>query len=152
MALMDESTNTPFQGMASPKVRPLTVSHVDRRTRASKRARALIEGLAEDMGGMDALSVAERTLLERIALVVVLAESHESEWLQTGKVKVESYTALLNTLRRLLVTIGLRRRAKDVTPSLSQYLRRLREEGEGNDIADADVIERDDSERDEGNE
>ena len=39
-----------------------------------------------------------------------------------GLAELETYQPMANTMRRLLEALGLQRRARDVTPSLGQYL------------------------------
>jgi hypothetical protein len=47
---------------------------------------------------------------------------HEALWLAGKPIDAAQYTTLTNLFRRLLETVGLKRVARDVTPSLEQYL------------------------------
>jgi hypothetical protein len=50
-----------------------------------------------------------------------MLEHLEAQWLSGGEFDVAAWTAITNVLRRVLQTIGMERRAADVT-SLSDYL------------------------------
>ena len=56
----------------SPKARLLTVAHLDHRTRASKRARAIAAELTAGFG--DEITKVQRQAIERAAVLSVLAE------------------------------------------------------------------------------
>jgi hypothetical protein len=92
----------------APKLRLLTLGHLDGRTLAAKRAKELIEAIETDLGGGDRLSGGERQLVQRAAVLGALR----------GEVA-----------QRVLVTIGLERRARDVVPSVAEYVERVREKG-----------------------
>ena len=122
MTVLTEGDNIPRAGPRGARFRALTIDHADGRTLASRRAKALIAAFETDLGGADRLTTAETALIARAALLATMCESHEAEWLQSGEIKVETYTACCNTLRRLLQSVGLQRRPRDVTPSLTDYL------------------------------
>jgi hypothetical protein len=48
-------------------------------------------------------------------------ESCEVKWLGGEAVDLADYLAAINSQRRVLATIGLERRARDVTPDLGSY-------------------------------
>ena len=77
----------------SGKVRLLSLDDLDRRTNAYRKTAELIDAVEADCGGADQLSTAERAII------------------------------LSNSERRLYESIGLRRRTRDVTPTLGDYLR-----------------------------
>jgi hypothetical protein len=105
----------------APKVRLLTLGALDQRTVAARNAKALIEALESDLGGPQRLSAGERAIVCRAAITSVMLEDREAAWLAGRGVDVAEYCALVNVLRRLLTTVGLERRATDVT-DLSQYI------------------------------
>ncbi|WP_245259199.1 hypothetical protein [Afipia clevelandensis] len=63
------------------------------------------------------MSEAELILARRAASLVVAAEQHESRMADGEKLDLESYMPVVNTLMRLLSTLGLKRRPKHVGPS-----------------------------------
>ena len=58
------------------KTRVLTLGHLDRGTRAARRARALAADFATELGG--ALSVAQRAAVEQAATLTALSEDAAS--------------------------------------------------------------------------
>lgn len=95
------------------------------------------------LGGEDNVSHAERVLISRTSMMTVLAEMQERDFVK-GKFRIEpddviAYLRLINTLRRTFTSLGLQRRAKDVTPSLSEYLRN--HQNNNDDVEDAVIVE-----------
>lgn len=98
---------------------------VDGRSLWARRMRDLMEAHTDDMGGAEYLSEAERSLARRAAVIEVELEYQETalaEARMNGQPvpadALDLYAKLSNTLRRLLVTTGLRRRARDVLQDL----------------------------------
>jgi hypothetical protein len=91
-----------------------------------RRFRDLIGMHTSDLGGEDACSAAELSIVRRAALLTLELEVLESKFEEDGRAstkQLDSYQRAANSLRRLLQTLGLQRRAKDVTPTLGQILR-----------------------------
>jgi hypothetical protein len=109
-------------------IRLLTLAHVDQRTMAARRARELIETMQIDLGGVENLTEASKQLVQRAACLGTFIESCEAEWLGGQKVDLPAYMSAVNVQRRVLATIGLERRSRDITPTLEQYAERLRRE------------------------
>jgi hypothetical protein len=99
------------------KVRLRSLDDLDCRTSAAKRARDLVNRLENDCGGPDQLSTGQREIIKRAALSGAVLEDIEVHWLEGQKIDVGDYALLANSQRRLLATIGLERRARDVTPA-----------------------------------
>ena len=114
--------NTP---VAASKLRLLTLDQLDHRTAAAKRCRDLIAAIELDLGGSDRLSTGERQIIQRAAIIGAVLEDIETRWLAGEPIDPALYATLGNAQRRLLETIGLRRRARDVTPSVDEYVARL---------------------------
>jgi hypothetical protein len=111
-----------IDGKNTGKLRLLTLSHLDGRTAAAKRARDLIEAIETDLGGSDRLSTGERQLVQRAAVLGAVLTDTESRWIEGEPVDLTGYCTIVNAQRRVLETIGLRRRSRDVTPDLHDYL------------------------------
>ena len=62
------------------------------------------------------MSRAELELIRRAAGLSVLAAQIEADIVGGEEVNVERYTAAINAQRRVLVTLGLKRRVPDITP------------------------------------
>ena len=109
---------------ARGKLRPLTLADIDRRTRAFQAAERLLGELIVDLGGEARASAGEREIAQRAAVLGSLIEDIEARWLRGETIALGDYLAATNAQRRLLATLGLERRARDVTPSLDRYLAR----------------------------
>jgi hypothetical protein len=91
---------------------------VDGRSIWARRLRDLIVLHENDYGGADAISEAERSLVRRAAALTVELELMEVKFAANGGAKaweLDSYQRAANSLRRLLESLGLQRRARDVT-------------------------------------
>jgi len=110
-------------GNAGQKVRLLSLHDLDRRTAAYQRTVALIDAIEADAGGHDQLTTGQRQIIQRIALTCALAEHLEARWLSGEEIDPVLYCTLANAQKRLLESVGLRRVPRDVTPSLTDYLR-----------------------------
>lgn len=104
------------------KVRLLTLADLDGRTLAARRAKDVVAAIESDLGGGEQLSEAERQLVRRAGVLAVMAESAEASWLAGGEIDPAQHGATVNTLRRTLEAVGLKRRARDVTPDLHDYI------------------------------
>ena len=99
---------------------------VDGRSLWARRAKELLAAHIQDLGGPDHVSEAERALAKRCAVLVTELERREASFARDGEVSDQAlaiYQTSVNTLRRTLESLGLQRRAKDVTPDLGTYLR-----------------------------
>src|SRR5262245_55852944 len=95
---------------------------VDGRTVIYRRFRDIASQVAIDQGGLDQLSEARLQLVRRFAATAVLAEQLEADLANGQEIDVERHALLCSTLTRLAQRIGIDRRTKNITPSLSQYL------------------------------
>lgn len=95
---------------------------VDGRSTMARRYRELVTSMANDLGGD--LPIAKQAVVNRAATLIVWAEQAEAEFANNGELDTQTYTTAINSLRRLLADLGLDRQAKDITPTLEQYIRR----------------------------
>jgi hypothetical protein len=98
---------------------------IDGRSAWIRRAKDLIAEHVADLGGPENVSAAERSITRRVAVLSVELEHLEARFATTGcatAVDLDLYQRTANSLRRLLEAVGLRRRARDVTPSVADYL------------------------------
>jgi hypothetical protein len=99
------------------KVRLLTLDQLDGRTRAAQLVSQTISAVISDLGGDEHVSIAERQIVQRAALTGAMLTDLGVRWLSGGAVDPGLYATLANTERRLLETVGLRRRLRDIAPS-----------------------------------
>jgi hypothetical protein len=99
--------------------------NVDGRTFWVRRFRDVNALHLSDLGGSGQVSEAEQSIVRRAALLTVELERLEMLFAEAGAAEpkqLDAYQRCANTLRRLLQTVGLQRRQRDVTPSLAEYL------------------------------
>jgi hypothetical protein len=101
--------------------------NIDGRSLWLRRYRDLLALHLSDLGGSEAVSSAELAILRRAACLMVELERIEvllasDDPRISREHTLDVYQRGSNTLRRLLESVGLQRRQRDVTPTLDQYL------------------------------
>jgi len=107
---------------SQPKTKLSTLAELDHRTAAARRVRDTIGAVTADLGGPEAISTARQALIENAAVLGAVIEEMGAAWLSGQPVDLVLYSTLSNTRKRLLESVGLDFKAKDVTPSVSEYL------------------------------
>jgi len=102
----------------------IVLAGVDGRTGQARRFKEILATLVQDMGGDP--SEAEKAIACRAATLALWCEETEVGYAQGGDFDVLTYATASNAMRRLLADLGLQRRAKDISPSLPDYLARKR--------------------------
>jgi hypothetical protein len=108
------------------------LSQVDLRGVAYREYCDIASDLATHMGG-DPTAV-ERALLEEAAGMIVWCRQARGALLRGEAFDVGTYAKAVNCLRRLLDDIGQERRMKDVTPSISAYVKAFEMQTEAEDV------------------
>jgi hypothetical protein len=85
----------------------------------SRRLKDLMSDHLQDLGGLDAVTVAEKMLVRRAAMLAVQCEMMEQQWaandgVATSEKSLICYQRVTGALRRCLRDLGLKRRAKEV--------------------------------------
>ncbi len=89
--------------------------------------------MIEDLGGPENVSVAEQQLIRRAAALAVDLEFQEAQALNDNvALDPAVYRCMVETERHVLQALGLRRRARDITPRLGDILA-----GHAREVADA---------------
>ena len=96
-----------------------TLPDTDGRLRIARRFRDIV---LVDQGGAELCSESRRQLIRRFSAACVLAEDLEGRLARGEEIDVERHALLCSTMTRLAQRIGIDRRAKNITPSLSEYL------------------------------
>jgi hypothetical protein len=92
---------------------------IDLRGTWPRRFRDIYEMHVADLGGPDSTSTAEQSICRRIATLTVELERLEARLARNETPDdrlLDLYQRMCNTHRRLLESVGLERRARDVTP------------------------------------
>ena len=99
-----------------------TLPDTDGRLRIARRFRDIAGAILVDQGGAELCSESRRQLIRRFSAACVLAEDLEGRLARGEEIDVERHALLCSTLTRLAQRIGIDRRAKNIAPSLSEYL------------------------------
>ncbi len=95
---------------------------VDGRSTYARRVRDLVKIHIEDLGGSNSISQAQLSLIRRASVLTAEIEFMESKFANANgatRFALERYQRTINTLRRLLESMGLHRKERpmrDVTP------------------------------------
>jgi hypothetical protein len=103
------------------------VAGCDGRGRWVRRLKDLLDEAISDLGGADNTSAAERHIIRRACVLIVELERLELKFAQAGEVSVDDldcYGRIAANMRRLFESVGLQRRARDVTPDPLEYAAR----------------------------
>ncbi len=99
---------------------------VDGRSAWARRLKDLIEAHTADLGGEGNISAAEQAIIRRAAALICECEVMEARFAKNEGASpsdLDLYQRTANGLRRLLESLGLGRRARDVTPPGGDYNR-----------------------------
>jgi hypothetical protein len=111
-----------------------------------RRLRDIVRAHIADLGGEANISHSERALLNRASMLVLQLEMMEASFAKNGGMaspdQLNQYQRLVNTLRRTMETLGLQRRARDVTNGITLGdMLRADQEQERQRLAEADDAE-----------
>jgi hypothetical protein len=95
---------------------------VDGRCAVARRYRDIATQIIADMGGASQCAEARLQLIRRFAAAAVLAEQMEAQLANGHSINIADHALLSSILVRLAQRIGIDRRSRNITPSLSEYL------------------------------
>jgi hypothetical protein len=75
------------------------------------------------MGGRSVLSEAQLSLIKRASAIELELEQMEGKLSKGETIDIDIFTRTASHLRRILETLGLERRQRDITPKLGAMLR-----------------------------
>jgi hypothetical protein len=113
-------TRAPRQRSAVTNGRRLFVQG-DGNSAWSRRYRDLVAGHVADLGGSDALSEAQLSLIRRASAIELELEQMEGRLRMGEPVDLDVFTRSASHLRRIFETLGVERRPRDVTPDPLEY-------------------------------
>ena len=97
---------------------------VDGRTADARRFRDITAEIASDLGGSDSMSEAQRQLVRRAAMLSVQGEKMEADAIAGGAIDLDAFGALSDRLSRLFARLGVKRVARDATPTIDSIIAR----------------------------
>ena len=126
-----------------PARKALSIAGGDLRKAWARRFNDILDGHIADLGGDANVSQAELSIARRAATITVELERLESKFAsgEASDRDLDLYQRASGNLRRLLESVGLQRRQRDVTPSLEQYI--AARYGQPDDVIEGEVIEAD---------
>jgi hypothetical protein len=96
--------------------------NIDGRSTVARRFHDIVSAVIVDQGGIDRCSESRLQLIRRFAAAAVIAEQMESHLANGEEIDVSQHALLCSSLVRLAQRIGIDRRARNITPSLPDYL------------------------------
>src|SRR6478672_447573 len=114
--------NAPRSRATSRKA--LSIAGGDLRKAWARRFNDVLDGHIADLGGEANVSQAELSIARRAATITVELERLESKFAsgEASDRDLDLYQRASGNLRRLLESVGMQRRQRDVTPTLDQYI------------------------------
>jgi hypothetical protein len=100
---------------------------VDQRSSIARRYRDIASAITVDQAGADECSESRLQLIRRFAASAVMAEQMEAALVRGEQIDITQHALLCSTLVRIAQRIGIDRRARNITPSLSDYLQQAAE-------------------------
>ena len=140
-----EATSSPLCELPS-RARSAVTNHkdmlpgLDGRSATARRFRDLVNAVVADVGGLDRSTEIKMGLLRRFAAATVQAELLEARMVNGEQIDIGQLCMLASTSVRIASRLGLERRARNVTPSVGQYLATRTAPATG-DAPDAEGIE-----------
>jgi hypothetical protein len=122
--------------------RRLFVEGGDGNSAWARRYRDLVRAHEQDLSGGADLSVAQISLIRRVATIEIELEQREGMLSKGEPVDLDGYTRAASHLRRILESLGLERRQRDVSPTLEEIAAEIEAEEEAAREA-ADAAQRD---------
>jgi hypothetical protein len=128
--------------LTSPLDRPAVAGRKDPRKSRITNGSALLPGvdgrspwvrrckdvLAHHLSDVPDASAAEAAIIRRASVLIVELERMERQFALAGEadpMTLDLYGRVAGNTRRLLEAVGLKRRPRDVTPSLAEYLNHI---------------------------
>jgi hypothetical protein len=95
---------------------------IDTRTLWGRRDREIYNAIMSDLGGADRLSELEHQVVRRAVGLALQCEQIETQLAEGKPVDIAATATLINVFNRTASLLGLKRRARDVTPHLEDYI------------------------------
>jgi hypothetical protein len=95
---------------------------VDGRSGVARRYRDVMDAICQDQGGKDRLAEARIQLIRRFSAAAVMAEEIEANLALGKPVNIAEHVQLTSAMVRVASRIGINRRAREIMPTLNEYL------------------------------
>ena len=94
----------------------------DGRSLICRRFHDIVAAILVDQGGADRCAEARLQLVRRFAAAAVLAEQMEARLANGELIDVTEHAQLTSSMVRVAQRIGINRKAREIVPTLAQYL------------------------------
>src|SRR5277367_352876 len=101
---------------------PFRLPGVDMGTRQGRRFRDLVTDLASELGGVERLGVIDLALVRQASMDIMRQETMQGALMRGEPIDHEELTRAGNSARSALTKLGIKRAARDASPSLAEYL------------------------------
>jgi hypothetical protein len=120
-----DATAKPVRRRSKKATRPqlLMRSRLDGRTNAAKVFDRLVSDIEADLAGRDQLSAIERQLVEAFVGAAVTLQHLNTQLALGQQIDVSQHAQCVGAMVRVATRLGLSRRARDISPTLSDILR-----------------------------
>ena len=109
MAVIEGRTGQGSEPTVRTKLRLINDTSLDGRTRSVRMVKEFERQLGLDLGGTDQLTEAQRALARRSAILNAILTDCDTLWCKDGTMDLSAYVTATNSLRRLLISLGLGR-------------------------------------------
>ena len=99
---------------------------IDSRCGPAKAFDRIVAGIQNDLGGRDQLSTVESALIEAFAGATVHVNQLNALLLLGEAIDLADHAAAISAMVRVAARIGLRRRPRDITPSVAEYVAHIK--------------------------
>jgi hypothetical protein len=103
---------------------------LDGRTTAAKQFDRLVAAVEADLGGADRLSTVQRVLIEAFAGSTIAMHNLNVRALLGQDVDPATFGVIVSSIVRVASRLGVNRVARDVTPSVKDYVKHINEQEE----------------------
>lgn len=124
---MDCRFDAPAKRRNKRRIKPqlLMRDQLDGRTNAAKVFDRLVTEIEADLAGRDQLSAIERALVEAFAGAAITLHHLNTKLALGQEIDVSQHAQCVGAMVRVASRLGLQRRAKDIGPTLSEYIAAL---------------------------
>lgn len=106
----------------TPVQLPLLPDQLDKRTAVFKAFDSIRTAVISDLGGDELIGEVMRQLIDRFATLSLWLSMMDAKALGGDEIDIEVYGRAAGTLKRLGDSIGLKRQARELAPSVDAYL------------------------------
>ena len=109
------------------RARLKTLDDLDQRSRALKQSKRMAARLEADLGGADNLTQLQIDLIQRSVFISLLMNDMEARHYRGEEnVPLSKYLSLVSTQNKIAQSLGLKRVARDLTPTIDEYAKTKR--------------------------